>query len=122
MMKVSELTGEMLALWAARAAGYQAAIIDSIVGSHCFILPSNEYAHVTAPFEPHENWAQGGPIIEREGISLLQIGNGNSEAKWSANFETWHEERDDLWTGPSPLIAAMRSFVASKYGDEVPDE
>jgi hypothetical protein len=30
--------------------------------------------------------------------------------------------RESQGEGPTPLIAAMRAFVASKYGDEVPDE
>ena len=60
------------------------------------------------------DWAQGGPIIEREKIALWL--NGNDE--WTAT--------DGLktTTGVSPLIAAMRCYVASKIGEEteVPDE
>jgi hypothetical protein len=55
------------------------------------------------------NWAQGGPIIERERISIThQVG------RWAAQTD------DDLFAyGPTPLIAAMRCYVASKLGDEV---
>lgn len=114
-MKVAELSGEKLALWAARAAGYKAAIIDSIAGSHCFILPSDEYAHVMAPFRPHEDWAQGGPIIEREELCLDFEGDG-----WGSYFKA--DGPDNRMGGPTPLIAAMRAFCASKYGGTVPDE
>ena len=68
------------------------------------------------------DWAQGGPIIEREGISTVSQGDGH---EWIASL--WDYETED-WrlhtTGPTPLIAAMRCFVASKLGDEVdvPDE
>ena len=62
------------------------------------------------------NWAQGGPIIEREGIELLCETVG---FRWVAMPQKGPE-----WSGPTPLIAAMRCFVASKLGDEVdvPDE
>lgn len=67
---------------------------------------------------PHysTDWAQGGPIIAREGITLRNFIQG---ARWDA-------EIDDLAleSGPTPLIAAMRCLCASKLGDEVevPDE
>lgn len=57
------------------------------------------------------SWAQGGPIIEREGISW-HCGNKTS----------WHAYgygSADNFSGPTPLIAAMRCYVASKLGDEV---
>lgn len=61
------------------------------------------------------DWAQGGPIIEREGISLERI----TEALWESRITgTWMED------GPTPLIAAMRCYVGTKLGNEVevPDE
>jgi len=54
------------------------------------------------------DWAQGGPLIEREGIAL-----GKSWESWKAFTNTNGGE------GPTPLIAAMRCYVASKLGDEV---
>ena len=70
-------------------------------------------------FEPSENWADGGPIIEREQLNLSCLGNN----KW----EVWpnYGMNDTTYCkGPTPLIAAMRCYVASKLGDEVdmPDE
>jgi hypothetical protein len=63
------------------------------------------------------DWLQGGPIIEREGIGL-GFGVGVNSDRWEAGFSTPEE------TGPTPLIAAMRCYVASKLGDDVdvPDE
>jgi hypothetical protein len=67
--------------------------------------------------DPHfysSDWAQGGPIIEREGINLRAL----SGALWEA--ETWSAEGGQyLLDGPTPLIAAMRCYVASVLGDEV---
>ena len=67
------------------------------------------------------DWAQGGPIIEREKIQLLPSIT-KCEQPWHssnpANDYVSHQY------GPTPLIAAMRCYVASKLGDEVdvPDE
>ena len=64
------------------------------------------------------DWDQGGPIIERERITLrVDTTPGSS---WVAFLDSAaighypHRQR-----GPTPLIAAMRCFVASKLGDEV---
>lgn len=60
-------------------------------------------------WKPSTDWAQGGPIIEREGISIGQTGDG-----WEATVDGC------IYVfGPTPLIAAMRCYVASKLGDEV---
>ena len=63
---------------------------------------------------PSTVWAQGGPIIEREGITV-----------WVFDDVTWKAENpfasgvDEVFEGPTPLIAAMRCYVATKLGDEV---
>ena len=71
-------------------------------------------------FEPSEYWGDGGPIIEREKIGVVP--SPDDVSIWIASiFEPdWKFNR----TGPTPLIAAMRCYVASKLGDEVevPDE
>lgn len=66
-------------------------------------------------FTPSTDWVQGGPIIEREGITL-----GDAGGSWVAG-KSW---ADDFFSsfvmyGPTPLIAAMRCYVASKMGDEI---
>ncbi len=55
------------------------------------------------------NWAQGGPIIDRERINVEPFRDINGD-QWSA---------DGAWNSPTALIAAMRCYVASKLGDEV---
>jgi hypothetical protein len=64
-------------------------------------------------FQPSVDWEQGGAIIECERISVWARGD-----EWAAEAfvpnHTGHEE-----TGETPLIAAMRCYVASKLGDEV---
>lgn len=61
-------------------------------------------------FVPSTDWSQGGPIIEREKIHTFFAGG-----TWIAE----HYTSDGCFIGPTPLIAAMRCFVASKLGDEV---
>ena len=50
------------------------------------------------------DWQQGGPIIEREKMGVFPTHDG-----WAAGMQS----------GPTPLIAAMRCYVASQLGDEV---
>ena len=61
-------------------------------------------------YTPSFDWAQGGPIIERECISLF---NCYGDSEWSASTEGYEHH------ATTPLIAAMRCYVASKKGDEV---
>lgn len=59
------------------------------------------------------DWSFGGPIIEREKIILDLAPSG-----WACMmFENENQVAEEY--GPTPLIAAMRCFVASKLGDEV---
>ena len=65
-------------------------------------------------FSPSTDWSQGGPIIERERIDVSYTG-----LLWGAARQLNEYEEPDEWFGPTPLIAAMRAYVASKLGDEV---
>lgn len=60
-------------------------------------------------YNPSGDWMQGGPIIERERINLW-----NEGYEWEASLYGEHI----VW-GETPLVAAMRCYVASKLGDEV---
>ena len=65
------------------------------------------------------DWSQGGPIIEREGmhVDCLRVADHYRPAIWEAwPYATGTKH---IMQGPTPLIAAMRCFVASKLGDEV---
>ena len=81
-------------------------------------------------YSPSTNWAQGGPIIERESIYVLRERAGfQGRRLWAAtsgaNKAIGLDEdsvklyRGAFYFGPTPLIAAMRCYVASKLGDEV---
>jgi len=62
------------------------------------------------PFRPTTAWAQGGPIIEDEGITIDKHPNG----EWVA--ESWDENGNAIVSaeGPTILIAAMKCFVYTK--------
>lgn len=71
-------------------------------------------------YSPSTDWAQGGPIIEREKIATKWTGD---KYGWSARWPKWvavdNGETIPTEGGPTMLIAAMRCYVASKLGDEV---
>ena len=75
---------------------------------------------IHAPWEPSRYWGQGGPIIEREMINVksnLARMREYPEYDWLSDCP---EKRICVsFSGPTPLIAAMRCFVASRLGDEV---
>jgi len=69
------------------------------------------------PPDYSSDWAQGGPIIEREGINLE---NNPSRCHWIASTPAPEHRNGAVETvGLTPLIAALRCYVASKLGDEV---
>jgi len=93
-MKTSELSG---------------ADLDRAVAK-CIGLSHALHGHV--PYTT--DWAHGGPIIERERLNLSM----STTAPWMS----WIYDGLEmifLVDGPTPLVAAMRCFVASKLGDTV---
>ena len=68
-------------------------------------------------FEPSENWADGGPIIEREEISI-EFNRAEFKSAWIA-YKLGSPHEDNPKGGSTPLVAAMRCYVASKLGDEI---
>ena len=62
------------------------------------------------------NWSLGGPIIERERIHIRPNQSNNGFKAFVIIRPHGLSHRCD---GPTPLIAAIRCYVASKLGDEV---
>lgn len=77
-----------------------------------WVWPGVPVMRIGKEYSPSTDWAQGGPIIEREGIS----------GYWDEGNQRWdqvmHEGRF-VESGPTKLIAAMRCYVASQMGDKV---
>lgn len=76
-------------------------------------------SHDVGRFHYSTDWSQGGPIIEREKITLRPDKDG-----WIAYAKGKMLDIGFPMCGPTPLVAAMRCYVASRLGDEVdiPDE
>ena len=65
-------------------------------------------------FTPSTDWAQAGPIIERELLTLDYNPLTPHGRPWIATTRGGAEEY-----GATPLIAAMRAYVSSTFGDDV---
>lgn len=107
--KVSELEGALLDMAVADALGLNPVLIDGKA-----MIPAHEeedYPGEMLPWPASTDWSYGGPIIERERISL----KGDKDGGWYAYFD----HLDATASGNSPLVAAMRAFVASKFGETV---
>ena len=61
------------------------------------------------------DWAVGGPIIEREKIGIVPSDDDANVWIGSMLEPEWKFNR----TGPTPLIAAMRCYVAYHLGEDV---
>jgi hypothetical protein len=114
-INTAELIGRALDWAAAKAEGFDAIRYEAERRKQ---LHRRDDAQPRA-YSPSADWAQGGPIIEREKIILDLDGNEG----WIAlkfNDENCVAEE----AGPTPLIAAMRCYVASKLGPtvQVPSE
>lgn len=126
-VKVSSL--ESIALdWAvAKAEGAHGFMFDGITCGFSLNGQLRVLSHGWAPsmsYNPSTNWALAGPIIERELIDIqAKFNSGSSivpKGQWYWQASTVNEDDVAYWfDGPTPLIAAMRCFVASKLGDEI---
>ena len=67
-------------------------------------------------WKPSTDWAQGGPIIEREKIDVRYRIGVNMTANIGGQYEQTAGHRE---SANPMLLAAMRCYVASKLGDEV---
>jgi hypothetical protein len=113
-IKTSELTGAALDWAVAKREGH----IDDFNG---WLHEASLLEVAEGDYTPSTNWAQGGPIIEREGISVFCGGLG-ATGYWNAYYadrDEWHDVDLHKQVGPTPLIAAMRCVVDSTLGDEV---
>jgi len=113
-MKTSELIGPALDWAVAKAKGLT---VDNLLGGAVWAWTKDALTdedETICVFNPSADWSQGGPIIERESITISPCEDMET---WVA-VATFKQGVEDQF-GPTPLIAAMRCYVASKFGDEV---
>lgn len=110
LYRTADLTGELLdaAVWRACSDRHYRARKES---------------SALYPISPWEDWAIGGAIIEQEKIA---IHHERIEDRWAAGVRAETEYQgliDDgggpVMCGPTLLIAAMRAYVASKFGETI---
>lgn len=110
-IKTRELTGAALDWAVCKAEGDELAALN--------IEYPNQAKHYPT-ISPSTIWTQGGPIIEREEIGISRRAPCLEGEEWEARGSVTAKGAGYRWAkGPTPLIAAMRVFVASKLGDEV---
>lgn len=136
MALVHDLQGGQLDLWVARAIAkdnevaavyYGGAWVDG--DGLCYLAPPG-YRSVSgyrqSLFSPSSNGAHGLPIVERmmDFIDKCAPADCPNRADPGATWKAEMWKGDDIIAsglGPTLLIAAMRCYVASVFGDEVSD-
>lgn len=104
-IKTSELTGPAL---------------DWVVTQIHLAYPNNVFTQFRNECNYSTDWSQGGPIIEREEIGTQRRMPCMRGEEWEASGGVGAKGAGYSHAyGPTPLIAAMRCFVASRLGDEV---
>lgn len=110
-MKTSKLTGTALDWAVCKAVG----LFNSYPQTgKSFLHIWKTHKQTDAYIHPSTDWAQGGPIIERESITLTPC---ESMEEWAADMT--FQQGVETQYGPTPLIAAMRCYCCAKLGDEV---
>lgn len=126
-MKVAELDGTLLDLWVARAEGEVLAPAHPLpdTNSGRFWLKMGQYGSVKECPKYHCKWEDAGPIIGRELGTFTIALESTCAPVWCVPVWYWADMGRTAsryrMGGPTHLIAAMRAYVASKFGDEVPD-
>jgi hypothetical protein len=136
-MKVRELQGAPLDYWVARADEswkwahnlFPTMTLDPTFarvelytydngGQECLLIPRNPMRQDTQVFAPSTEWEHGGPLLHnyRIGFGLYAVEGREYFAVIGTNDAIGSAE------GPTHLTAACRAIVASKFGEEVPDE
>lgn len=133
MNKISELEGALLDAAVAKAQGLIVRVNDA--GDTAIVMdPGRPEPYRHNSYTPSSLWAVGGPIIEREHIAVYSLADAFGSL-WAAGYNI-DAENGEFYSadsgfgaasivmkhhshGNTPLIAAMRAYVASKFGEEI---
>lgn len=119
-MLTSELKGKELDFWVAKILKQDEAALLKIKSG----LPSH------LRFAPSVRWEHFGPFIDEHRISIRQVDDQDFKGRIIiASIEPQYPLKENVplaigagwWSGDTALEAACRCFVASVYGNEVPD-
>jgi hypothetical protein len=128
-IKVRELEGAQLDYWVARAdevwtwahelfptmtldSTFKGVELFTFEGGRtvCRLVPRNPLRQDYQIFTPSKSWEHGGPIIERKGIGIAPAARVG--AKWIAIIPSANLDAIDTIYSDSPLVAAMRAYIA----------
>lgn len=122
LVEPKDLTGWQLDFMVGVAMGRTDITVEDFdeLGLGCVQSQPDPFMNNSRCWAPSRYWQQGGTIIERENIVLdgyVKLG------VWTC-VKYLHEGDPVEVEGPTPLIAAMRCYVASKLGPfiKLPEE
>lgn len=115
-MKTAELAGAALDWAVAKCEGLNKDCGLLFIGTQAFETQWNSGERKL--FCPSTDWEQGGLIIEKlAGFELKIWLESNPETRCETHIH--NNEGNWIAFGPTPLVAAMRCYVASKLGVEI---
>ena len=118
MIAVNYLDGADLALWVARAMGHREAFRwqDHAGKTVVYMRPTDQQ-----PFMPHEDWKDGGPLIDQFGIDLTPADRCREEYPRNYAYQAQAWSPYVCQQGHTALVAICRCVVHHVFGKEVPD-
>jgi hypothetical protein len=121
-MNLYDLNDKLLNVWVAKAEGHMIATHKNEVTGAVYGHQLYYYSGDTPPIPDYCNDPDlADPIIEKQAITTICMWGHfahNDNHKWQASHPGLQGSRG----GPTKLKAAMRAYVASKFGDNLPDE
>lgn len=117
-VKTSEARGAVLDWLVATAKGFSPVFEHTLYDPIIYLSKMQKQEEDS--YAPSRRWSEGGAVVEYEHINIEY----RAPFGWWAAWVRGGTEDEYGCTGPTPLVAAMRCFVASRLGDEVdvPDE
>ncbi|WP_093222227.1 MULTISPECIES: phage protein NinX family protein [unclassified Variovorax] len=118
-MQTSELADALLDFWVAKAEGLRPEMMPP--AGPCLVWGRG--AATAGPVSSCErrysaDWTHGGPILEANDW-LLPF--RTPEHRLHRGAYTSQTQEGVKYCGPTPLVAAMRAYVAAKFGPDLPD-
>lgn len=122
-MKVSELTGELLDYWVARAEGFEPAPKDQWTEPLTPLPTGTLYDSPCGSNAPRYScdWEWGGPLIDKYRVTFATTGTGPRGENGFEPVVAIAYDGGHAMTAPTHLIAMCRAIVRDRFGKEVPD-
>lgn len=125
-MNTNELKGQDLDYWVARCEDIEHPVYLREMAPGCCLVKVTEDDETGTmsrwiAYQPSTDWLLAGPIIEKE---MIDVAYGNRQGIWEAMVRPVYEygtymSCEGLGESESLIEAAMRAYVASKFGAEV---